>query len=78
MGLSGDEESRRASYRDLFRYELEPGTVDDIRQATNGNYALGDGRFVAEVERMLGRRVTRGKPGRPARQPQPVADELFA
>ena len=65
LGLGLDAESRFAAYRDLFRHKHEPGLVDEIRQATSGNFALGDGRFVAEVEQMLGRRVTRGKPGRP-------------
>jgi putative transposase len=52
--------------------------VDEIRHATNGNYALGDGRFVAEVEAMLGRRVTRGKPGRPYKsQAVAASDDLF-
>ena len=33
------------AYRELFRYELDPGVVDAIRKATNGNFALGDPRF---------------------------------
>lgn len=65
MALSGEESSRAESYRELFRHQLDPGLVDQIRTATNGNYALGDSRFTAEVESALGRRVTRGKPGRP-------------
>ena len=56
---------RQEAYRELFRYELDPGLVDEIRSATNGNYVLGSERFQEEVERMLRRRVTRGKPGRP-------------
>lgn len=66
--LGPDEESRRAAYRELFRYQLDPGTVDEIRQATNSNYALGSARFQAEVEAALGRRVTPGIPGRPPRK----------
>jgi len=38
---------RQAAYRDLFRYQLEPGLVDEIRAATNGNYALGSPQFLA-------------------------------
>ena len=57
--------ARLEAYRELFRHQLELGLVDQIRSATNGNYALGSSRFTAEVERVLGRRVTRGKPGRP-------------
>lgn len=62
-----DEASRWAAYRELFRFELEPGLVDEIRRATNGNFALGNARFVAEIEQALGRRVVRGKAGRPSK-----------
>lgn len=67
LALGADEDERRVAYRELFRYELELGLVDEIRQATNGNFALGDERFVAQIEQALGRRVTRGKPGRPCK-----------
>lgn len=63
--LGGAPAARQAAYRDLFRHELEPGLVDAIRTATNGNFALGNSRFTEEVARTLGRRATRGKPGRP-------------
>jgi putative transposase len=46
---------------------MNPGLINVIRTATNGNYALGNERFTAEVSRMLQQRVTPGKPGRPAR-----------
>jgi putative transposase len=58
---------RASAYRELFRYQLDPGLVDQIRSATNGNYALGNSRFTAEVEQALGRRAGRGKAGRPKR-----------
>lgn len=63
LGL--DAPSRQAAYRELFRYELEPGLVDQIRRATNGNFALGNERFAADAAAMLGRRVVPGKSGRP-------------
>ena len=59
---------RRAAYRELFRYELNPGLVDEIRKATNGNYVLGTERFEQQVAAMLGRRVSRGVPGRPRKE----------
>ena len=68
-GLGRTPESRAGSYRELFRSHLEPGLVDDIRQATNGNYVLGSERYQLEVAAVLGRRVTRGKPGRPGKSP---------
>jgi putative transposase len=39
--LDSDDVARQVAYRELFRYELEVGMVDKIRQATNGNFALG-------------------------------------
>ena len=69
QALGRDEVFRTEAYRELFRYQLDPGLVDQIRAATNGNYALGSPKFSAEVEAALGRRVTRGKPGRPKSAP---------
>lgn len=65
--LGADAPSRQAAYRELFRYELEPGLVDEIRRATNGNYALGNEGFATQVTAALGRRSAPGKSGRPGR-----------
>ena len=64
----GDRD-RQTAYRELFRHELDPGVIDEIRSATNGNYALGNERFRKEVEAALGRRATRGRAGRPRKSP---------
>jgi len=58
---------RQSAYRELFRYQLDSGSVDKIRKSTNGNFVLGDSRFAVQIEAMLGRRATPGKPGRPKR-----------
>ena len=63
--LGVDIEKRCAAYRELFRNQLDPGLVHDIREITNGGYCLGNDRFRGEIEIMLGRRVVRGEPGRP-------------
>ena len=76
LGLDG--EARQAAYRDLFRNELEPAVVDSIRQATNGNFALGDTRFAAQVEAALGRRATRRVAGRRRTLPEPDSGDLLA
>lgn len=65
LGLGANPEVRQAAYRELFRFQLDPGVVDEIRQATNGNYALGSARFAEQIAHLLGRRVQPGKPGRP-------------
>jgi putative transposase len=77
LSLAADAQGRLAAYRELFRHELEPGLVDAIRKATNGNYALGDARFGEQIARTLGRRVRPGKPGRPTKGPEPESGELF-
>jgi putative transposase len=66
LRLAKDPAERRAAYRALFRSELDPDVLKEIREATNGGYALGGKRFLAQIEAAAGRRVTRGKAGRPA------------
>ncbi|MGH8527187.1 MAG: transposase, partial [Gammaproteobacteria bacterium] len=76
--LGRSEEARREAYRALFKTELDPEVLGNIRAATNGNYALGSRRFQAEVAAMVGRRVTRGKAGRPLKDPPaPESKDLF-
>lgn len=59
---------RQAAYREMFRRQLDPGLVDQIRKATNGNFVLGNERFAEQVAAALARRVTRGKGGRPRKK----------
>ena len=64
LGSSAAERQRR--YCALFKAHLDPMQIEAIRTATNGNFALGDERFKAEIARMLGRRVERAQAGRPS------------
>ncbi|MCE9568451.1 MAG: transposase [Rhodocyclales bacterium] len=75
LGL--DAVTRQAAYRELFRYALEPGLIDQIRRATNGNFALGSERFAAAAAATLGRRVLPGKSGRPRKVVPPGSGDLF-
>ena len=80
--LVADAPDRQTAYRELFRHKLEPGWVDEIRKATNGNYALGNdtlgnGTFAKQVSITLGRRVVPGKAGRPHVDKQLGSIELF-
>ncbi|MDD2834508.1 MAG: transposase [Methylotenera sp.] len=72
QALGLDSASRQAAYRELFRFQLDVGLVDEIRKATNGNYALGNDLFTAQIAQTLGRRVTAGKAGRPKLKPAKV------
>ena len=78
IGLGLKADSRQVAYRELFSCELEPGLVDRIRQASNGNFALGSTRFADEIAAALGRRVTPGKSGRPRKLPEPKSGDLLA
>ena len=63
--LGKNDEERREAYRALFKAHLEPERLDEIRDATNGNFALGSKRFQQQIESALGRRAIRGVSGRP-------------
>lgn len=77
LALGGDPSACMQAYRELFRHELEPGILDGIRNATNGNFALGNARFVEEVAAVLGRRVRPGVSGRPRKQAPVESLSLF-
>ena len=65
LRLSANDADRLTAYSALFSAHLDPATVEQIRSATNGNYALGSKRFQLEIEQALQRRVSRGVAGRP-------------
>lgn len=67
LGLARNDDERRASYRALSKAPLDPEVVARIRSATNGNVVLGSKRFEDQIAKLLKRRVTRGKAGRPRR-----------
>lgn len=74
LALGSDDSGRQAAYRELFRHELEAGLIDEIRRASNGNFALGNERFAAQVAAALGRRAAPGKSGRPRKQQSPESN----
>ncbi|MGI9301345.1 MAG: transposase, partial [Gammaproteobacteria bacterium] len=56
LGRSGPK--RRSAYRSLFRSRLGERALCEIREATNKAWVLGDDRFRARVEKLLGRRTS--------------------
>lgn len=68
LRLGCDGGSRRLAYQALFTTPLDPQRISELRHATNGNYALGDADFRANIASVLKRRVTPGKKGRPAKR----------
>lgn len=69
QGLGSDQQARRDEYRKLVDSALGNQVLEDIRKATNGNFALGNECFRREIEAVLGRRASLGKPGRPSGRP---------
>ncbi len=65
LRLGNCDEERRLAYGGLLAGQLGVELVNEIRSATNGGFALGGQSFQQEVGRALGRRVSRGRPGRP-------------
>jgi putative transposase len=55
------------AYRSLFWTALDQVAIDDIRLAFNQNKPLGDSRFYAKIERILGERRQAKPRGRPKR-----------
>jgi putative transposase len=66
--LGHDAGRRQEAYRELFRHHLEPGVIEEIRNATNGGFVLGGESFKVQIAAALKRRVSPGKPGRPVRR----------
>jgi putative transposase len=64
LGATGSE--RQSAYAALFGSALDIRRVDEIRSATNGNFALGNVAFKRALAAKLGRRVEPGSPGRPS------------
>jgi putative transposase len=70
LALGSDGEKRQAAYRELFRTELDPGVLREIRVSTHGGYAIGNSRFREDIEAALKLRAT---PRGPGRQPTRLA-----
>ena len=74
LALDGDAANRQAVYRFLFRSELDREAVADIRLALEQGQPLGKGRFLDQIERMIGRRCEVRPRGRPRKMALP--DEM--
>ncbi|MBA5608080.1 transposase [Duganella sp. FT3S] len=64
--LGDSPDQRQRTYRELFAHELQADVLAQIRQASNGNYALGTARYTTQLRQALGPMVMPGKSGRPA------------
>jgi putative transposase len=63
--LGTTTEERAAAYRELFRSEIDPVLLAQLRRDLHDCRPFGSEQFKDVVERALGRRVRPGKAGRP-------------
>ena len=55
--LGTTKEERQAAYRALFRHRLAKCTLEELREATNKAWILGDDRFRERIASQLSRRA---------------------
>lgn len=65
VAISADPAARHQAYRELVEGTLAPEELGKIREAAQKGIPLGGEAFKAKVEIDLGRRIARGKRGRP-------------
>lgn len=65
--LGATADARQAAYRMLFRAALGETLLNEIRDATNKGWALGNDRFRGEIARLAGRRAAPECRGRPTK-----------
>ena len=57
LALDNLPERRQAAYRALFQVHIDNKTLEDIRQATQKGWALGNDQFKEEIGQLLKRRA---------------------
>ena len=57
LRLGKTYEARQAAYRQLFKYRIAESRMDEIREATNKAWALGNDRFKKGIQKQLDRSV---------------------
>lgn len=55
--LGADDSTRQAAYRTLFNQSISETQINEIREATNKAWVLGDSRFKERIQSQLERRV---------------------
>jgi putative transposase len=56
--LGSNAGNRQAAYRALFRYRIAERTLEELREATNKAWVLGNDRFRERIESQLNRRAS--------------------
>jgi len=65
LALGNDKAERLRRYRGLFKEYLTSDLLAEIRDNTNSGLVIGNDKFKREIEALTGRRMSKGKRGRP-------------
>ena len=57
LRLGRSEDTRQAAYRQLFKHHIAESSMDEIREATNKAWILGNDRFKQRIQKQIERRV---------------------
>ena len=71
LALATDADRRLHTYRSLFRTPLDRSSMEQIREATNKGWALGDEETFEGGGLVVNRRIKPLPPGRPRREMRP-------
>lgn len=66
--IGRNAQERQAGYRELFEKQITKAELDEIREATNKAWVLGNDRFKEKIEALAGRRTTPRPRGRPKKK----------
>jgi len=57
--------AREAAYAERVRQGVSPADGERLLSAVHGGWVTGSDAFLAQVQQLTGRRVVKGRPGRP-------------
>ena len=73
----GSQTERTANYKGMFKAHMDEGQLKKIRAAWQSGTPLGNDRFKADGEAMLGRKVGQAKLGRPQKRRALTSSDPF-
>jgi putative transposase len=68
LQLGATPSERQSAYRNLFRQQMDPAVLQEIRETLSHELVLGAEKFKIHVEKLAERRVRPAKTGRPPQQ----------
>lgn len=77
LELGSTPGARQSAYRDLFRQQINPKQLYEIRHALNQEQVFGTEEFKSHIEKLTARKILPRKVGRPSQQKKLCSDPNF-